>query len=208
MILTGLGWVGAGLIVLGAGLVFWLRDRRSWVGALRSGLAGLICLALGFICVSVWASLRSFQAFTTRTLVAEVRCRPVGPQEFEISLVQHRDGRPQPPETYRLRGDQWMISGGVVKWHPWLTALGLPSYQKPTRLSGRFVRLTDELAAAPSAVDLNGGEDRLWEWFVAMDRYLPFVETSYGSAAFAEADPAAAFSVYATPFGYLIDRLI
>lgn len=174
---------------------------------LRKIFMGMALVGLAVVCVIVWGSLRSFQAFTTRTLVAEVRCRPVGPQEFEVTLVQRLAGRPQPPETYRLRGDQWMISGGVVKWHPWLTALGVPSYHKPTRLSGRFVRLTDELAAAPSAVDLNGGEDRLWRWFVAMDRYLPFVDASYGSAAFADADPSATFSVYATPFGYLIDRL-
>ena len=204
-----LGWVGAvGGLLLTAGL--WVgfgafRDVGLLV-KLRRLVVGVGFLAVGSLCLALTIALRAFEAFATSREVAEVRCQWVGPKEFELSYTAIRDDEPQAPKTFRLRGDQWSISGGVVKWHPWLTALGLPSYHKPTRISGRYANTAEEIAAPPTAFDLDGPIDPVWWWFYRASPFLPFVETTYGSAAFTYVNPAVVLEVDVTPSGYLVTR--
>ena len=200
-----IGWVGAGLVLMGAAIAARLPKAGGMIAALRRLAVSACCLGLGVLCLALALALRSFEAFAGSRPVAEVRCRWTGPKEFELSYVSLRGGvAAAQPRVFRLRGDQWSISGGVIKWHPWLTALGLPSYHRPGRVSGRFSRLEDETAAAPSAYDLDGEFDRVWWWFYRLDPALPFVQAVYGSAAFTFVNPAVRHILEVTPSGYLI----
>ena len=200
--LTAIGWLGILLLTTGLVLGLGALKQPGFFALLRGGLVGLVCLSAGLLCLA----LRSFEAFTSSTVVAEVRCQWVGPKTFNLTFVQLGNGVRQAPQTFRLRGDQWVISGGIVKWHPWLTALGLSSYHKLTRISGRFANLEEERRAPPTAFDLNGGADRIWWWFYRLDPFLPFVEATYGSAAFVPVEPTMLADVLVTSSGYLIQR--
>ena len=182
--------------------------RRGGILAALRGLAiALVFLALGLSAMGFGMALRAFEAFSGSRLIAQVRCRWVGPKEFELLYTPIRSQqRPQPTRTVRLRGDQWSISGGVVKWHPWLTALGLPSYHRPSRLAGRYADVAQETAQPPTAVELAGEPDRVWWWFYRLDPWLPFVDAVYGSAAYIYVNPAMLCDVSVTPSGYLIER--
>jgi len=204
--LAWLGWVGIFLLTCGVLFGLGALSRSGVFGKLRGVAFSVVLLSLGSLCLGFWVSLRSFEAFSRSTLVAEVHCRWFGQKQFALSLVPVRHGTRQPAQTFRLRGDQWTISGGIVKWHPWLTALGVPSYHKLTRVSGRFAKAAEEQAAPASAFELNGGVDWVWWWLYRLDPYLPFVEAAYGSAAFAYVEPTWAFEVYVTPSGYVIQR--
>ena len=171
---------------------------------LRRVVTGLIFSALATLSLGLVAALRSFEAFAGSRPVGPVSCRWVGENTFDLQWTALRDGGSQEPLTIRLKGDQWSVSGGIVKWHPWLTALGVPSYQKITRISGRYASLQEEIAQPPTAVELNGGVDRFWEWLYRLDPYLPFVEAVYGSAAFLSVNPALDYQVEVAPSGYLI----
>ncbi len=204
-----MGWVnvlGWGLVLLGA---LWLLSawRRSGILVkVRGTLAGGLLLGVGGLCLALVMALRSFEAFSAATVIAQVRCRWTGPKAFELTWTPIRNGTPGQPQTVQLRGDQWAVSGGMVKWHPWLTALGLPSYHKPTRLSGRYATAAEEIASPPSAVALGQEPDRLWWWFYQLDPYLPFVEAVYGSTAFTYVNPAVPVDVAVSPSGYLVQR--
>lgn len=194
------GLVGAwqlGLALYRPGLV--ARLRRLVVGLLVGALAAL---SLGLV-----AALRSFEAFAGSRPVGRVSCRWVGENTFDLQWTALRHGEPQQPLTFRLKGDQWSVSGGIVKWHPWLTALGVPSYQKVTRISGRYASVQEERAHPPTAVELNGGVDQWWEWLYRLDPILPFVEAVYGSAVFLHVSPALDYQVEVTPSGYLIRQV-
>jgi len=203
-------WLGLfGVLGLVVGLLSVLAGwrRAGLIAKCRGILGGLIYAGLGSGCLAFALTLRAFDAFVQKAPVAEVRCRWRSPQAFTLTLTPLRQGTRQPSQTFELRGDQWSVSGGIVKWHPWLTALGLPSYHRLTRVSGRFTRAAQERLAAPTAFEIDGEGHWLWAWWYRLDPYLPFVEAAYGSAAFLPVDPDVLAVVSVTPSGYLIERV-
>ena len=174
-----------------------LRRMRKLVDA-------AVCVLLGGLLVGVLIFLRAFLAFSGETLVAEVKTRRLSPAEFELTYTLAGAARVR---TMALRGDQWAVSGGLVKWHPWLTAIGWPSYHKPMRLSGQFSKLEEQRRRPPTVEEIaEPGVDRFWEVLYRADPYLPFVEAVYGSSAYAYVEPGAVQEIYVTPSGYLIKK--
>lgn len=199
-------------LVLGTGAV-WLLALWSALGALRGPgvlrrvrklVDAAVCVLLGALLAGILIFLRAFLAFSGETLVAEVRTRRLSPTEFELTYTPSGDDRGL---MTVLRGDQWAVSGGIVKWHPWLTAMGWPSYHKPMRLSGQFSSLEEQRRRPPTVEGIaEPGVDRFWEAVYWVDPVLPFVEAAYGSSAYAYVEPQAVQEIYVTPSGYLIKR--
>lgn len=199
VVAAGLSWLaavwGLGGALRGPGLV-----RR-----LQALAAGLVAALLAVSLTSVVVLLRAFDSFAGETLVATVRCHWVGPETFELSYLP--SGAPAPAaRTVTLRGDQWAIAGGLVKWHPWLTALGVPSYHRVMRLSGQYADLARQRQEPPTVEALAPGTDLVWEALYKVDPYVPFVQAAYGSAAFVYVEPGRLQQVYVTPSGYMIKR--
>ena len=202
--ITWVGWIGIFLLTIGLLAVLSAVKRRGPLAQVRGALAGLLLTAVGALALGLRLALRGFEAFSRETLVAEAVCTRVSSAEFELHYSAAIDGALLPAETFRLLGDQWALSGGIVLWHPWLTIAGAPSYHKPTRLGGRFASAEQERAQPPSVVELNGGDDPLWAWFYRLDPWLPFVDAAYGSAAFVPVDPSRRFQVFVSRTGYVI----
>lgn len=192
----------AAVWLLSLGLVLDGIRRPGLVRTPRRLLAAAASACAGILLGSVLILLAFFHAFSGETLVARVTTRRLSPAEFELT---YRSAEAEAlPRSFRLQGDQWAISGGIVKWHPWLTALGLKSYQKPMRLSGQFSNLEQQRAHLPTVYPLEPTIDRFWEALYWADPYLPFVEAVYGSSASVYVEPGVVQEVYVTPSGYLI----
>ena len=200
-------------ILLAIAAFFWLVSLWGFVAVLRgpgvfrrlsrlvSALFRLI-IALVFSCIVVL--LHFFRAFSSETLVAHVTAKKLGERQFLVTYVPVDGSQPIEAE---LAGDQWSVSGGIVKWYPLLTVFGLKSYHCPMRLSGQFTDITQQRSHLPSVVALKPfGLDRFWEALYWMDPYLPMVEAVYGSSAYAYLEPAIIQDVYVSHSGYLIKR--
>ena len=178
---------------------------RGVVGKLRRLVAATVCGSLGLLLGTLLVVLHAFHVFAGETLVARVTTRPLSAQEFELTYLPAGMGEAAAAHV-RLRGDQWSISGGIVKWHPWLTALGVKSYHKPTRLSGQFSSLQQQRTHVPTVWPLESSADRVWEALYWAAPYLPFIEAVYGTSAYVYVEPSVVQEVYVTPSGYLIKR--
>ena len=169
-------------------------------------LSAAVYAALGLLLGSVFLLLHFFVAFSGETLVARVTARPLDAPAFELVYTPaepHAEAR-----QIRLEGDQWAINGGIIKWHPLLTALGWKSYHRPMRLSGQFSNVAQQRSHLPTVYALEPAAlDRLWEGFYWADTYLPFVEAVYGSSAYVYVQPGVVHEIYVTPSGYLIKRV-
>ena len=178
------------------GLLPWLRRM---VAAVAFGALGTVLGTLLFV-------LQAFDAFSQETLIARVTTRWSAPKEFELAYTPVASRSAAPAVRVRLEGDQWGISGGIIKWHPWLTALGLPSYQKPLRLAGQFSNLHQARVRLPSLYPLAPTADQWWETFYRLNPYLPFIDAVYEASAYVYVEPSVAQEIYVTPSGYLIKR--
>jgi len=179
--------------------------RGPGMGQRVRGLLGAIAgTGLGLLLATLLVVLRAFQAFSGETLVARVTMRQLAPNQFELTYAP--SDVTSPVITVPLRGDQWAVSGGIIKWHPWLTAFGLQSYHRPTRLAGQFSSLAQQRAQPPTVYAIAPDRDWLWERLYWIAPYLPFIEAVYGSSAYVYAQPRATFELCVTPSGYLIKR--
>ena len=115
----------------------------------------MITLLVSTILVVVYA----FKAFAGETFVARVTAQQVAPMEFELTYWPANTPESEAIHA-RLEGDQWMISGGMVKWHPWLTMLGLKSYYRPLRLTGQFSKADLQRSHLPTLALLAPEVDR------------------------------------------------
>ncbi len=198
-----------------ATVLVWLLTLWLVRGALRAnglgqrlqhGLIALLCAVVGALLGALLLVLHAFHQFTGETLIAQVTCRRLARETFELTYAPRPEPRQEPALTVSLRGDQWAISGGIIKWHRWLIALGLRSYQKPLRLSGQFSRLEQQRARPPTIHPLAPDVDWYWEAFYRAAPSLPFVDAVYGSSAYVYVEPGGVYEIYVTPSGYVIKR--
>ena len=179
----------------------WLR------GNLLLTLLTLLCLAWVVASGALAVALRTYAVFTREEPVATVACVRLDgmPPHFQVRYTPvGQPGTNLSPQTFELVGDQWTVSGEILKWHPWLTLAGFRPVHKPTRISGRFANIALERALQPTAFDLNGGTDFLWSCLHRYGRWLPFAEAVYGNDVFTYADPDRTFTIYITPSGYIV----
>ena len=195
-----------------ASIMVWLISFGFIVGAVRG--PGIVRRMKRLFAAAVWSMfgvllggllilMHAFHAFTGETLVAQVTIQSLAPGETALT---YRPAPGGPPQTVRIRGDQWAVSGGIIKWHPWLTVAGLTSYHKPMRISGQFSSLERQRTQPPTVYALEPGTDAVWECAYRLSRYLPVIDAVYGSSAYAYINPGDTYDVYVTPSGYVINR--
>jgi hypothetical protein len=206
------------LVAAVAAALLWMLCLHAGLSVFRRrvGITGRLrlltnCALLGAAAVAVTSGLiiaRLFDAFAGETLVATVTTVAKGPSAFELEyLPAASGGEAAQPLRIALQGDQWVISGGIIKWHRWLTALGLKSYHKPMRLAGQFSQFDRQQAAPSSVYALHRDADRVWEAFYWAAPRLPMVDAVYGSGAYVYAEPGVAHQVYVTHSGYMVKRV-
>ena len=200
-------------VLLTATVIAWGLALWRLIGVVRG--PGVIRRLQRLVAAAVWVSLGSvlgavvlllqlFFTFSNETLVAQVTARRISPETFE--LLYQPVGETVPLRV-ELQGDQWTVSGGLIKWHPALAMLGLKSYHRPMRLAGQFSDLHVQRAHPPTVYPLQPAlVDRFWEAMYWGGRHLPFVEAVYGSSAYAYVEPGMTQEIYVTPSGYLIKR--
>lgn len=173
-------------------------------------LLWLVLLLAAAATLALFAGLRSFRAFTHEELVALVECELAPPgagHRFVLKVRQVAGGVPGPEENYPMEGEQWMLGGDILKWAPWLTAMGIRPVHKLTRLDSRRLAAGQERDRPRTAYDLNGGSSQVWRWLHRFGPSLPLVDAVYGNAAYTDARPGGRWGVHVTHSGYLIRAL-
>lgn len=197
-------WLAAATVIVWAvslGLVVGAVRGPGLVRRMKRLVAAVVWAALGALLSGLLLLVHAFHAFTAEAPVARVSIQLLAPDEAELTYRPVSGGLER---RLRIRGDQWAISGGIIKWHPWLTAAGLPSYHKPMRISGQFASLQRQRAQAPTVYALEPDTDFIWECAYRLSRYVPVIDAVYGSSAYAYANPREAYDVYVSPSGYVI----
>ena len=174
------------------------RERR-WLGGTIRGLAALLLLALAALAATVTVGLQGYRALTFEEVAATVRTEPLTPQRFRatITLPDRRLA------MYELAGDAFYVDAHVLKWHPWVSLLGLRTVYELDRVAGRYNSVGDERSKPHTAYELARSKP-VDLFFIARRRLLgPLVDAEYGSATFVAATRPATFEVRVSTTGLL-----
>lgn len=204
--LIGFGPVWLAVIGLLAAIGFWLLITglinlfrgRLLRGPLRSATGAAIG-ALAIALAAIAMNLHTYHRLNYEAPVATLEFMQVGPQHFQ-ALLRVPDGSDR---AFGVYGDEWQLDARVLKWKGAGALLGLDPRYRLERFTGRYSSVNNEQRARRSIYGLNEGETGLDVWKLSQEheRWLPFVDTIYGSAAFMPMRDGAKYEVVMTEDG-------
>ncbi|QRP65745.1 hypothetical protein I6J77_17630 [Rhodanobacter sp. FDAARGOS 1247] len=155
------------------------RGRR--LAASWRALLCLTCFALTLLLAGAGYALRGYRLLGEEAPVVEIDARILSPQRWDVTL-NWPDGSTR---QVQLAGDQWRIEAVVLKWKLPALLAGVPPLYRLDRLSGRYDDAAQEMNAPRTVIGFgeNGGFDLL-DLKKQYPRWLPEVDTVYGSGAF------------------------
>jgi hypothetical protein len=157
-----------------------LRARRH-LAAGGHGLVLLLAFALALLLGGLGATLRGYRFLGEELPVVRIDARILSPQRWLLTLTWPEGATRQ----VQLAGDDFRIEAVVLKWKLPAVLAGVPPLYRLDRLEGRYDDAAQE-AHAPRTVigfDAPGGFDLL-DLRKQYPRWLPEVDTLYGSGAF------------------------
>lgn len=178
------------------------RARRPVAALCHIGWL-LVLLALGSLVAGTALSLRGWQRLATETPILDLTAHHAGPQRW-IVVLQFPDGHRQ---RVMVDGDAWRVEAIVVKWRLPAIFAGVPPLYRLDRLSGRYADPRVAATAPPTVVPLEAPGS--WDIALLSQRYtrwLPFVDTVYGSGVYLPLIDGASYQVSLMATGALVAR--
>lgn len=183
-----------GLWLFITGIVRFLRGHflRGPVRSAFGAAIGAIAIALA----AVGMNLHTYHRLNHEQAVATLEFQRLGPRHYQ-ALLHTADGNER---AFAVHGDEWQIDARVLKWTGGGAMLGLDPQYRLERFSGRYTTVRDEQQAARSVYGLNEREKGVdvWQLSREYERFLPFVDTVYGSAAYMPMRDGARYEVVIT----------
>lgn len=179
-----------------------LRARRHLAASWRALLC-LVGFALALLLAGTGAALRGYRLLGEETPVVDLDARILSPQRWELTLTWP-DGRTR---QVQLAGDDWRVEAIVLKWKLPALLAGVPPLYRLDRLSGRYDDPEQEVRAARTVISFDSaGAFDLVRLGREYPRWLPEVDTVYGSGAFLPLVDGGHYTVSLMRTGALVAR--
>lgn len=190
-------------IFAGGSIIVALRRimRRRWLSGGCYGFAGAALLLVLGTLAALALNLYTYHRMTYEQPVAELRIDKLDEQYYRVALL-----RPDSTvQVFTLRGDEWQIDARIMKWQGLGTWLGLDTLYRLERLSGRYRDIEQARSESQSVFQLapRAGLD-LWKIAQRYSRWLPLMDTTYGSAAYLPMGHGARFRISMTASGIAV----
>jgi heme/copper-type cytochrome/quinol oxidase subunit 2 len=193
-----------GLIVFLGLLLFLAGIRRLWRGKSVSGsfqgLMGLLLITAAALAGTMSLNLYTYHRLIYEKPVAEIRFKARSPRQFWVFLMPTDKN----PIVLELRGDEWQMDARILKWRGFPLLLGLDTVFRLDRLSGRY-RDIDQERKSPHTVYKLSEDPGLDIWAIARryKKWIPWVDTIYGSATYMPMADGARYNVSLSTSGLL-----
>ncbi len=196
--------IGLAIALSGLG---WMFRGRPFKGG-RGVLGGGVFLSIAAVVALLGLNIQTYERLSWDRPVATIELRQTGPQLYQATVTEPpTEQAPQgATREFEVHGDEWRMEARVLKWKPWANVLGLNSQYRLDRFSGRYADTQQELSGERSAYDIRpdrqSGID-LWPMAREYSRYLPVVDTLYGSGAYMPMADGATYEVRITQNGLI-----
>ena len=184
-----IGSIGVLLCVLGIIKL----TKRLMMSSVRYEITGIVLLAIAAMLFLVSSNIHTYERLVYEQPIASISFHQMAPQHFSVELKELGSGESW---FYELRGDEWQLDAQILTWHGYANLLGLDSYYRLYRLSGRYTDIEEE-RTAPHTVHGLSAEQRidLWSYANEYRNWLSMVDATYGSAVFLPMNDAARYTV-------------
>lgn len=157
-----------------------LRARRH-LAASGHGLVLVLVFALALLLGGLGATLRGYRFLGQEAPVVQIDAHILSPQRWLLQLTWP-DGATR---EVRLAGDDFRIEAVVLKWKLPAMLAGVPPLYRLDRLEGRYDDPAQEAHAPRTVIDFaQAGRYDLLDLKRRYARWLPEVDTIYGSGVF------------------------
>lgn len=179
-----------------------LHQRRR-LAASGHTLLMLVFILLGSVLGIIAMSLRGYRFLSEETPVVQIDAHILSPQHWSV-LLTWPDGATR---TVMLAGDDFQVDAVVLKWKLPAMLAGLPPLYRLDRLSGRYDDAAQEMHDERTVVDFDqAGEGDLLDLKRQFPRWLPEVDTVFGSGAFLPLVDGGHYTVSLMRTGALVAR--
>ncbi len=179
-----------------------LRAHRRLAASWRA-LMCLVCFALSLLLAGAGAALRGYRLLGEEAPVVDIDARILSPQRWALTLTWP-DGNTREVE---LAGDDWRVEAIVLKWKLPALLAGVPALYRLDRLSGRYDDSAQEMSAPRSVIGFDdAGSFDLVKLGKKYPKWLPEVDTVYGSGAFLPLVDGGHYTVSLMRTGALVAR--
>lgn len=199
LIMAAIGIGLLSLVIFVIGLLSALFKRAF--GVATALLLAMTCFVIASLLGTLTLATQGYRALTKEEVAATVRIEPTGRKLF-MAHFEFPDGRSQ---SYPIAGDQLYVDAHILKWKPIANILGLHTAYELDRVTGRYMRLGDELASPRTVYGLSTGKSL--DIFDLRQQYSflePLLDAEYGSASFVPATTRAEYEVRVSVNGLLI----
>ncbi len=193
-------------ILLFLSLIFFIQASKRFLrgktltASIQTLSALSLCLA-GLLSLSIAINLVSYDRLTFEQPIAELRFKQLEEQRFQVNISYQNDNK---VDAYLINGDEWQIDARIIKWHGWAQILGLNAQYRLERISGRYSDIEEERKKIRTVYAL-APKDQIDYWKLINDykKWLAWIDTYYGSAAYMPMANDASYSVSLTQSGLI-----
>lgn len=179
--------------------------RGKLISASIQSLSGVSLFLAGLLSLSIAVNLYSYDRLTYEQNIAQLIFTQIDKQQFRAKISYANQNK---VDEFLIRGDEWQMDARVIKWHSWAQLLGLNSQYRLERISGRYSDIEEEQLKPRTVYSLNSGNEiDYWKLINNYKKWLPWIDTHYGSAAYLPMIDKTTYSLSLTQTG-LIARTI
>lgn len=172
--------------------------RRRLISGTLEGLTGLLLLALSMLAGALFINLLTYDRLTHEKQIAEIRFQARAPQLFWAYVAPAK----KDPGIFEMRGDEWQMEARVLKWRRMALVFGFDTVYRLDRLSGRYHDIHQERSGPRTVYSLSEepGLD-IWTLVRRHARWIPWVDTFYGSATYMPMADGAHYGIFISASG-------
>ncbi|MCP4187173.1 MAG: hypothetical protein GY763_06160 [Gammaproteobacteria bacterium] len=181
-----------------------IKQRKLLRAGLYAMPAGIALLSFTLLLMVV-SNLMIYQRLIFERDIARITISEIAIQNYQIELNYLDAAQNSNPDGFVLLGDEWRMEAKILKWQGWANLIGMDSYYKLDRISGRYRNIEQATSKPVTAFQLSGEQRgiNLWELKRLMKKNLPFLDAYFGQAVFLPLSHGAVYTISINQSGLL-----
>jgi len=183
-----------------------IRRFRNREKGITTYITNILCILLFSLLSATllltYGNFKNYKHFSYKKPVFSIVCQLKQLDWFVLEIIPE-DGSKENREFYRVKGEQFIIEGHIVKWRDFLSFMGMKPIYQVTRLSGRYIEIEDERKKERTIYEINKTTE-FWKYMMRYGKKIPGIDAVYGTASFTYPEEDDTLKLFVTNTGFMI----